>query len=289
MISALMIKSEYLILNDKSNLYNILNHRFNKTGNAKLYFNSLIEKLNLNIREEYKFNILDFLYKEYPIPLQSYLISFEINKSAYWILSWLESRNNRIPPDYAMELLSNIYEVSTKEMKSFIALKIADLYTHNQDLVKGQLLIKYYLEVGNYKLLEAYFKDREFTNERFESFLENLDRSLVTTKLTLAQKLDLTFYSKQWLLLLNLFHQLDDIEYVLKLDSKIPEEFHSQLLDIYINLSKKYLESHVGQKSHQKIESIARHIRLVYKSKFHTLYVNELKHLFPNRKLIHQI
>src|SRR6185436_9964071 len=147
-----------------------------------------IEKLNLNIREEYKFNILDFLYKEYPIPLQSYLISFEINKSAYWILSWLESRNNRIPPDYAMELLSNIYEVSTKEMKSFIALKIADLYTHNQDLVNGQLLIKYYLEVGNHKLLEAYFKDREFTNERFESFLENLDRSLVTTKLTLAQK-----------------------------------------------------------------------------------------------------
>jgi len=67
---------------------------------------------------------------------------------------------------------------------------------------------------------------------------------------------------------LDLFHQVDDIELVLKFDSKIPEEYHPQLLDLYIKLTKRYLETYVGQRCHQKVDHITSHIKLLSKSKF---------------------
>ena len=288
MISELMTQPDYLILNEKSNLFKISKLYFDKDKSSVTYFDSLTSKLNLNIKDEYKFQLLDYLYAEYPEALKNYLIKIEINKSVYWVLSWMDVRKNQLSADYLLDLFSSIYEVSSLEMKSLIALKIAELYTHNHDATIGQLLIKYYLEVGQVKLLEVYFKEQEFTNKKFKLFLQNLETAVSNSELNNVQKLDFAFYSKQWPVLIDLFYEADDIELVLKYDLKIPEEYHTQLLDLYIKLTKRYLESYVGQRSHQKFEHITRHIKSIYKNKFHSAYVNEIKQLFPNRKLITQ-
>jgi hypothetical protein len=288
LISETMLSQDYLILNAKSNLFHILKIRFSKSSHSKQNFQAIVEKLNLNIREEYKFNLLDYLYDEYPELLKDYLISIELNNSVYWVLSWLDNRKSRISNDYLYQLYTKIYEVANKEMKTLVALKIADLYSSQSNPEAGKKLIKYYLETGHTKLLESYFKESEFSQQEFEQFLENLESVVAGKTLSIVQKIELANYSKQWLVLLKLISTSGDIELLMKYDLKFPEEFHPKLIEVYILFTRNYLDSHVGQKSHQRIELITRHIKMVYRSKLFTFYANELKQLFPNRKLLAQ-
>lgn len=286
MISGVMIKPEYLILNSRSNLFKLVNHLNKKSNHDKSYFNDIILKLDQNIREEYKYNLLNYLYQEYPSELKGYLIKKEITKSVYWVIGWLDWHHKKMDTDYLLDLYCCIYDASTNDMKSHIALKIADLYTQNHKTDSGNLLIKLYLDTGHLKLLDVYFKDHTFTHEKFDLFLHNLQTELYGKKLTQIQKFELTIYSKQWTLLIGLFQHSEDLEMLLKYDSRMPEEFHTQLIELYIAFTKKYLESHVGHKSHVKLEQITRHIKTLYSTKLQAAYANEIKQFFPTRKLI---
>ncbi len=286
MISGVMIRPEYLILNSKSNLFKLVKHLNKKSNHDKSYFNDIILKLDQNIREEYKYNLLNYLYEEYPAELKGYLIKKEITKSVYWVIGWLDWHHKKMDTDYLLDLYCCIYDASTIEMKSHIALKIADLYPQNHKTDSGNLLIKLYLDTGHLKLLDVYFKDQTFTHEKFDLFLRNLQTELSDKKLTQTQKFELAIYSKQWTLLIGLFQHSEDLEMLLKYDSRLPEEFHAQLIELYIAFTKKYLESHVGHKSHVKLEQITRHIKALYSSKLQAAYAKEIKQFFPTRKLI---
>jgi hypothetical protein len=278
----------YQILDESSNLFAISKQHKVKNSESLSLFKTLLLKLGGKISEECRLHTLDYLYKEFPIQLKNYLITIEISNSIYWVIQWIESRKKQISPDYMLELYKHIFEIAPKDIKSIVASRVAELYKEDR-IVKDDLLLKYYLELGNASLLQTYFRYNEVNPDHFEFFLNNLEKNIVKRELTISQKADLAYHSQQWTVLLHLLSESDDVDFILKFDTSFPEEYHPHLISAYITLSKSYLESHVGQKSHQKINSIARHIRSVYRNKLYKTYLDEIRNLFPNRKLMIQI
>jgi hypothetical protein len=282
-INLLSSKPYYLILSEKANLF-LISEKADRRNNIP---EILFSKLNSNLREELNFNILDYCYKKYGQAWQRLLSQDQFKKANFIILSWLQSRKKVINPLFQQKVFEFIYDECPSELKVVISIKLADLA---ESIPSDKLeinLLNYYCDTNQVRLLEVFFEKNHLDSNALSVIIKDLDK--LKGPLSLIQKTEIAAYSKSWELLINYLKQSPDLDFIMKFDSKVPENFYDDLLHIYLRLSIEFLEGHIGQKSQTKIATVARHLKTRFRTKFHSSYISQLKLAFPNRKFILQI
>ncbi|MBK6546543.1 MAG: hypothetical protein IPG12_14895 [Saprospiraceae bacterium] len=277
---------EYQVIHQNSNLYEIIHNRKSSQELAKDLFLNITSKLKLPINIEFKHNLLDYLYFKNKSKLLTYLIQTDKAINYNLSLNWIESRKRKISEDWIYQLYLKAYEDTSGDLKKHCANLISELLLKGNILFDTILYYKFYIETGDSKYLELYFSNFDLNSTEIQESVTTYNKAFGKQKLSFYQTLDIAYFSRQYQELVLLLKEAPDLDCITKYDISLPDEYQLEVVQIYLNQIKTFLEGHAGYKANLKIEELIKHVKQYYKNIYYQTFVKEIKIQFPERKLI---
>jgi len=280
---------DYLVLTRNSNLFERLllkktfQQQFNKEG-----FEHLLQKIYFNIPDDFKYNILDYLYQVNSEQLIQFLLKHEIQSNFYTSLNWLNSRKVSLPSIYLINYYKNIYAIAAADLKKYIGHLYLNLLNTNDQNALDVFLLLFYQDSKDPSFLKLYFNGN-YSLETYNEAKEFLQKSQGTNLLPEKTLLDLSYFSQQYTIFFNELRTSTDLHLLEKYDLDLPDELAVEYIKIYISFYEKYLNEHAGYQANQKLEFSLRRIRNNFSKSHYLEFLNTIKKLFPDRKLIKQL